>query len=157
MVIYCGMEKRTPAGQSMTDLILEIFRLNGSLLNAGNHIAKPFGLTSARWQVIGAIELADQPLTVAQIARRMGLSRQGVQRIVNDLKNLQMVVMKANIDHKRSPLVAISKKGKTVMAKMDQAQIAWVNQLSKGIGEQDIKQTYEVIQAIRDRTDSFEN
>ena len=43
------------------------------------------------------------------------------------------------------------------MAKIDQAQIAWVNQLSKGIGEQEIKQTYDVIQAIRDRTDSFEN
>ena len=78
------MKKRTPEGEALTLIILETFRLNGALLEAGNQLTKPFELTSARWQVMGPV--SEQPLTVAQIARRMGLARQGVQRIVNDLE-----------------------------------------------------------------------
>jgi hypothetical protein len=63
----------TKAGKAFTELILEIFQFNGRLLAAGDRLAKPLGLTSARWQVIGAIE--DRPLPVAQIARNMGLAR----------------------------------------------------------------------------------
>ena len=64
----------------MTGLVLEVFRLNGELLDAGNRLTKPFGLTSARWHVMGAIDLAGSPLTVAQIARRMGLALSDVRR-----------------------------------------------------------------------------
>jgi len=145
------MMKRTPSGKILTELILEAFRLNGALLDAGNRITKPLGLTSARWQVMGAIELAGQPLTVAQVARRMGLSRQGVQRIVNDLERLEMLELKSNIDHKRSPLVSISAKGKRVMAEVNKAQIAWVNKLAEGLGIRKVEQALKLIQSVSDR------
>ena len=95
----------------LTDIILEIFRLNGAMLNVGNELTKPFGLTSARWQIMGALVEANRSLTVPQIARRRGLSRQGVQRIVNDLKKLGLLVLEFNIDHKRAPLVSMSEEG----------------------------------------------
>ena len=152
-----AMIKRTRTGEALTDLILETFRLNGELLDAGNRITNPHGLTSARWQVMGAIDLVGQPLTVAQIARRMGLARQGVQRIVNDLEGLGMVVLEANIDHKRSPLVAISEQGSQVMLAIDKAQIAWVNQLSQGLSERQIKQALRVLHTIRERSEQHSN
>ena len=148
------MKKRTPNGHSLTAVILEVFRLNGALLDAGNEITKPYGLTSARWQVMGAIDLAGQPMTVAQIARRMGLSRQGVQRIVNDLMKIGLVKAKSNIDHKRSPLISISDEGEKAMQKVNQAQIVWVNQLSKGLKKQDINQSLELLETIRTRLES---
>ncbi len=146
------MRKRTSPGEALTDLILETFRVNGAMLEAGNRITKPHGLTSARWQVMGAIDLAGQPLTVAQIARRMGLARQGVQRIVNDLQELGMVVSKANLDHKRASLISITTQGNQAMAKIGKAQIAWVNQLSEGLSERQIKQTFETLRRIRERS-----
>ncbi len=145
------MKKRTPNGNSLTAVILETFRLNGVLIEAGNEITKPYGLTSARWQVIGAIDLVEQPMTVAQIARRMGLSRQGVQRIVNDLVKIGLVEPITNIDHKRSPLIAISNEGEKVMSKVNQAQIAWINELSKGLNKQKIDQTCELLATVRTR------
>jgi hypothetical protein len=66
------------AGSALTDLVLEVFRLNGRLLAAGDRMTRPSGQTSARWQVLGAIN--PEPRTVAQIARVMGLARQSVQR-----------------------------------------------------------------------------
>ena len=148
------MNKRTSKGNALTTVILEIFRLNGSLIEAGNKITKPYGLTSARWQVIGAIDLAGQPMTVAQIARRMGLSRQGVQRIVNDLMKTKLVKSIPNIDHKRSPLISISDKGEKIMIKVNRAQISWVNNLSNGLSKQDIDQTLELLQTVRTRLES---
>lgn len=147
------MIKRTPAGQALTDLILETFRLNGTMLEAGNRITKPQGLTSARWQVMGAIDLAGQPLTVAQIARRMGLARQGVQRIVNDLVDLGMVEFEANLDHKRAQLVSISAVGETALGKIGNAQATWVNQLAKGLGERQIKQALKTLKELRSRSE----
>ncbi|MCG8462594.1 MAG: MarR family transcriptional regulator [Holophagales bacterium] len=100
---------------------------------------------------MGAIDLAGQALTVAQIARRMGLARQGVQRIVNDLHKLGMIVLDDNIDHKRASLVSISEQGAKAMEKVGRAQIAWVNQLSDGLGERKLKQALRLLQAVRTR------
>ena len=151
------MKNRSPEGNSLTAVILEIFRLNGALLETGNKITKPHGLTSARWQVMGAIELAERPITVAQIARRMGLSRQGVRRIVKDLVNLGMVTSEFNVDHKRAPLIAISQKGEKTMLNVDRAQIAWVNLLSNGIEKENIDHSLELLQTIRKRCENNRN
>src|SRR5271156_3718865 len=74
----------TKAGKAFTELVLETFRFNGRLLLIGDRLARPVGLTSSRWQVLGAIE--EQPLSVAQIARNMGLARQNVQRLADALQ-----------------------------------------------------------------------
>ena len=145
------MSKRTPAGESLTEIILEIFRLNGSLLEVGNKITKPLNLTSARWQVMGAIEIANQPLTVAQIARRMGLTRQAVQRITNDLLKLRMVELSPNPDHKRSPLVSISTKGEKTMVDLNKSQAKWVSKLAEGISERELNKVFKMLQEIRNR------
>ena len=149
--------KRTDEGEALTDLILETFRLNGALLAAGNNLTKPMGMTSARWQVMGAIDEEGRPLTVAQIARRMGLSRQGVQRIVTDLVGLGMLVLKTNLDHKRSPLVEISESGAEVMGQIADAQAAWVNELASGLSERRIRGALKVLEAMRQQLEQGES
>ena len=75
-----------PASSALTDLILEVFQLNGRLLAAGDALVRDLGLTSARWQVLGAAAMSTVPLPVAYIARNMGQTRQSVQRIVTTWK-----------------------------------------------------------------------
>lgn len=149
------MKKRTPEGEALTELILETFRLNGAMLEAGNQLTKPLGLTSARWQVMGAIDLAGHSMTVAQIARRMGLARQGVQRIVNDLEELGILVLESNIDHKRAPLILISDEGQKAMEQINAAQITWINQLSDGLSERALQQALKVLQSVRERSEKL--
>ena len=62
----------------LNDLVLSIFWLNGFFLDAADRLTAGSGLTTARWQVLGAV--LHEPLTVAAIARDMGLARQSVQR-----------------------------------------------------------------------------
>ncbi len=149
------MTKYTTNGDALTELILEIFRINGEMLSAGNEITKPFGLTSARWQVLGAIELAGQPVTVSQIARRMGLARQGVQRITNDLEKLNLVASAPNIDHKRAPLFFLSDEGEKIMTKVNAAQAKWVNALSDGLSTKTLTQSRDLLQTIRERSENL--
>jgi len=47
--------RRTPGGDALTGLILDLFRLNSRLLIAGDRLVAPLGLTSARWQILGAV------------------------------------------------------------------------------------------------------
>ncbi len=151
------MPKRTPEADALTDLIIETFQLNGAMLEAGNRITKPHGLTSARWQVMGAIVAeAGGALTTAQIARRMGLARQGVQRIVNELERSGMIVLKDNIDHKRARLVTLSAGGAKALERVSAEQVTWANALAENVGERRLKQAVKVLRAIRERSEALE-
>ena len=77
---------RTPAGSALTDLVLDLFRLSSRKLVAGDRLVADLGLTSARWQILGAIVEAARPQPVAWLARDLGTNRQNVQRIVHDLE-----------------------------------------------------------------------
>ena len=104
----------------LTALTLAIFRTNGALIAAGDALTAPLGLSSARWQVMGAIALAGQPLTVAQIARNMGLTRQGVQRLIDELERQGIAGFEDNPHHKRAKLVRLTAAGETAYAEIMQ-------------------------------------
>ena len=70
--------KRTLEGAALTDLILDLFRLNSRMLASGDRLVDGLGLTSARWQILGTIVAADRPRPVAWIARDLGAARQNV-------------------------------------------------------------------------------
>jgi DNA-binding MarR family transcriptional regulator len=123
----------TPEAAAFTELVLALFRLNGQLLSAGDRLTKELGLTSARWQVLGAVDLAGRPLSVSQIARRMGLSRQSVQRIANDLEALEFVAFKSNPDHARAKLVVPTAKARTALSRIKVVQTEWSNALTAGM------------------------
>src|ERR1700683_1392607 len=101
----------TPKGAVATDLILAVFRLNGDLLRAGDELIADLNLTSARWQVLGAIGNSNEPQPVANIARDMGLTRQAVQRVANELESEGFVAYSTNPHHRRAKLVALTERG----------------------------------------------
>jgi DNA-binding MarR family transcriptional regulator len=148
--------QRSSKADAVTELILETFRLNGQLLEAGDRLTAPLGLTSARWQVLGAINNAGQPLTVAQIGRRMGLSRQSVQRVVNDLESSGFVGLKENPDHKRAKLVVLTPSCRKTLAKLDGIQAKWADELAEGLSQTAIRQAVKLMIEIRECSAAIE-
>jgi DNA-binding MarR family transcriptional regulator len=140
--------ERTLAGEAATKLILSTFRVNGLLLGAGDVVSADEGLTSARWQVLGAIALAERPLTVPQIARRMGLTRQSVHATVRRLAGDGLVELAPNVDHRRSPLVRLTELGSAKYEAIDARQAVWVNRLARGIGRSDIQTAWRVLDEL---------
>jgi DNA-binding MarR family transcriptional regulator len=141
--------KRTPAGEALTDLMLDLFRLNSLVLTAGDRLVARLGLTSARWQVLGAIVAAERPQPVAWLARDLGANRQNVQRIVNDLHKDGLVAFAANPHHRRAQLVILTGKGKRAFDAAMDLQAPWVNGLSAGLAVKDIETVHRVITALR--------
>jgi DNA-binding MarR family transcriptional regulator len=138
---------------AVTDLVLETFRLNGRLLVSGDALVADLGLTSARWQVLGAMALSPVPLSVAQIARNMGLTRQAVQRLVNEMQRDGLVRLAPNPHHQRAKLVVLSATGKTAFAAAMQRQSAWANDLAAGLGIKQIETAAATLRRIRQRLD----
>ncbi len=143
----------TKAGKTFTALVLKIFHINGRLLAAGDRLTKPLGLTSARWQVLGAIEARSLP--VAQIARNMGLARQNVQRLADILEKEGIVEYAPNPDHKRAKLVSLTDRGRRTMKELGHLQVTWANQTSSGVSLAEMQTALDVIHKLRSRLAAF--
>src|SRR5919108_292005 len=99
-------EGRTRGGRAATDMVLTTFRANGVFLAAGDRLVAKEAMTAARWQVLGAVALAERPLTVAQIARRMGLARQSVHATVRRLVGDGLLELAPNVVQSASAIRA---------------------------------------------------
>jgi DNA-binding MarR family transcriptional regulator len=133
----------TPAGEAFTNLVLIIFRLNGLLLGAGDHLAAPVGQTSARWQIMGCID--EEARSVAEVARIMGLARQSVQRIADLLVKDGLATYQENPDHKRAKLLKLNAKGLKALRTIEAAQYVWANELGATVGERDLTKVTKLL------------
>ena len=141
--------KRTPAGDVLTNLMLDLFRLNSLLLTAGDRVVAPLSLTSARWQILGAMVSAERSQPVAWIARDLGANRQNVQRIINDLHKDGLVVFEPNPHHRRAQLVVLTDKGRQAFHAAMELQTPWVNRLSEGLTVKELETMQRAITSLR--------
>lgn len=109
----------------MALLVADVFELAGLLRRSGEAVAGREGQTQARWQLLSVV--SSDALTVAQAARRLGVTRQGIQRVANDLVSAGLAEFRPNPDHRTSPLLAITDSGRSTLAAITQ-HAAVVNQ-----------------------------
>jgi len=64
-------------------LMADVYELAGLSRRTSEAIARELGQTVARWHVLSVLSAG--PCTVPATARRLGLTRQGVQRVADDL------------------------------------------------------------------------
>jgi DNA-binding MarR family transcriptional regulator len=120
---------------------------------AGDRLVAELGLTSARWEILGAIVAAERPQPVAWLARDLGANRQNVQRIINDLHKAARVAFEPNPHHRWAQLIILTDKGKQAFDDAMQLQAPWVNKLSEGLSVNDVEATRRVTLTLRQRVD----
>lgn len=140
----------------MTELILSLFRANNLIVTWGDRLVAPLGLTSARWQILGAIVAADHPQPVAWLARDLGGNRQNIQRIVNDLAKDGLVEFQPNPHHRRAHLVVLTKKGNEAFDAAMALYVPEANWLSDDLSIEDIRTACTVIATLRRRLEGNE-
>lgn len=140
------------------ELIFEIFRINDRLLTIGDATVKDLGLTSARWLVLGAIALSRTPTTVAQIARTMGLTRQGVQRLANDMAAAGLIDMQDNPSDRRARVVALTDAGREAYeAALERWRAEWTAQMEQILTTDEINETMRRLRRLRGLVQSRAN
>jgi DNA-binding MarR family transcriptional regulator len=137
---------RSPAGDALSALVVQVLRLGGLLTATGDALAKPSGQTSARWQVLAAAENA--PATVARIARMLGVTRQSVQRVADLLEHDGLTAYDDNPQDLRAKLVRLTPRGRSTLAAIQAAQCKWADELGAEIGELDLRRATRVLERI---------
>src|SRR5215469_977761 len=143
---------RTAPGEAFNDVLLLVLRLHGSFTAAGEALAKPAGQTLARWLVLD--QCRKEPATVSEIARRLRLARQSVQRIADLLAADGLCRYRDNPHHQRAKLLELTAAGRSALYTIDAAQHRWCDTLAANIGEPTLRRTAAALQRITDAVET---
>lgn len=140
------LDEQSLAGSALTDVILATFRLNGRLMEAAQGLAAEGELTAAWWQVIGGV--LDEPRTVADVARLMGMTRQGVQRVADLLVDRGLAEYRHNPAHRRAKLLACTEAGYWAVRQISVAQHPWADRIGDAVGVDELGAALPVMQRL---------
>ncbi|MEV6571932.1 MarR family winged helix-turn-helix transcriptional regulator [Streptomyces sp. NPDC051577] len=132
---------------------LGVFRLNGQLLSVSEELARPAGLTAARWQVLGAV--LREPLPVAGIARTMGITRQSVQRVADLLAEGGLAEYVPNPAHRRAKLLRPTEAGRAAIERITPGHAGLAARLAAELGESAFAETARVLERLAAALDTL--
>ncbi|MEU5094542.1 helix-turn-helix domain-containing protein [Streptomyces sp. NPDC020996] len=130
---------------------LGVFRLNGQFLAVAEELARPAGLTTAWWQVLGAV-LAE-PLPVSGIARAMGITRQSVQRVADLLVERGLAEYRPNPAHRRAKLLAPTEAGRAAVGRIGPGHAAFADRLAEAFGQADLADAVRALERLSEVLD----
>ncbi len=103
-----------------------LFEANRLLREVGERLASTAGQTHARRMVLQA---AEGGATVPDIARKLGLHRQGIQRITDELVAEGLGRYEENPRHRLSKLFVVTDQGTAVLSAIHRAHNKWVDSI----------------------------
>jgi DNA-binding MarR family transcriptional regulator len=137
---------RTAAGDALTDLIIAVFRLDGGLMGIAQQLAGAGGLTATEWRVLGGV--LDEPHSVAEIGRLMGMTRQGVQRVADELVHRGLAEYRPNPAHRRAKLLACTQAGYWAIRQIALVQRPWADRVAAKIGATELQEMLTTVRRI---------
>ena len=139
---------QTEISRLISETVVALFQANGKMLEWGDAFTAPYGLTSARWQILGAIALAGQKQAAPQIAGQMGVSRQGAQKQLNLLVEDGLIERLPNPSHQRSPHYHLTERGGAQFGRINQAWQAYATKIGEAFSVQDLETTLRTLNLI---------
>lgn len=118
------------------EALLRLFQAStkagAAMTGALDDLVADLGLSSARGQILDVLERS-QPRTVSQIARALGLSRQAVQRLADDLVDRGLAAYARNPEHARAHLLSMTDRGSAAHAEALRRKGLWLETLAEGL------------------------
>jgi len=119
-------------------LVADVLECAGALRRYGDALTRPLGQTEVRWAVMSV--LSGGARTVPQVARRLGVTRQSVQRVANLLAAEGLIESVRNPENARSPLFRLSERGEEVLAAITRAADPWLRRVGEELSFDDLRQ-----------------
>lgn len=143
-------ERSAPA--AFTLLVADVYELAGALRRRGDELAGHAGQSQARWQVLSVVSEGDW--TVPGAARRLGVTRQAVQRIVDALAVEGLISYEPNPGHQRSPHVRLTGDGRAALAAITDAATDWHATVTADLSADDLDLARRVLRTVLDAVGS---
>lgn len=131
-------------------LIDEILVLHPALVASRDDILRDLDLTSAKCRLLKTVIRSPVSLTVSDCARRMGLARQSVQRLADDLARQQFLRYEEGYD-RRASILTVTTSGRKACAAANPHTFDWLFLIARGIDEKTLRHIRGVLRTIRRR------
>jgi len=141
-----AVNERGPEADAFSALVVQVLQTAGALEAAGNDLARPAGQSTARWQVLAAVE--EQPATVAAVARVLALTRQSVQRVADALQADGLVRYIDNPAHQRAKLLELTNSGSQTLRAIQTRQAKWARRCAAGLDPAALEAARRTLQAV---------
>jgi len=122
--------------------------LHRSLTAVGEGLAREAGISHAGGTCLQ--QVADEPRTVAEIAARLGLARQGVQRVADLLVAEGLAAFADNPRHRRAKLLTPTPAGRRALGDLQDAHRRWVATAAHRLAPLDLPELTDRLRAVGD-------
>jgi DNA-binding MarR family transcriptional regulator len=140
--------KKTPASNALTDLIRAVLRMNATVQKSGTRLMRGTGMTNARWQTISELFALEKRVTVSELSRHMGLTRQSVQRLADDMARDGLVEFVENLGDARAMHLLLTEVGKVAYHDALEREWQWTNVVAEDFDAKQIADAVVLLEAI---------
>ena len=137
---------RNDTSECFTQFTRTLFAAHNMVLKHGDLVTGKYQQTSARWRILGNIELC--PLTVSQIARLTGYTRQSIQRLADELVGEGLAAYESASD-RRTKNVCITEKGRELLEKLAEYENEWVARISQHLSVEELTDLTQALEKVR--------
>jgi DNA-binding MarR family transcriptional regulator len=140
--------KKTPESNALTDLIRTVLRMNATVQKSGTRLMRGTGITNARWQTLSELFALEKRVTVSELARHMGLTRQAVQRLADDMARDGLVEFAENPGDARAMHLLLTEAGRAAYHDAQECEWQWTNAIAEDFDAEQIVRAVALLEAI---------
>jgi DNA-binding MarR family transcriptional regulator len=140
------MKPRARGRTVVGDLTRDVFEAAAAVRDVGERLARTAGQSLARWQLLYLLDA--QPRTVPSVARRLGLARQSIQRVADELVAERLVRTLPNPDHQRSPLHELTEDGRDALARINTHAATWHRKVLRALPAAELARGRRFLQRV---------
>jgi DNA-binding MarR family transcriptional regulator len=116
---------------------------------------RPSGQSLARWEVLD--RCSSGPTTVPGVARELRLTRQAVQRVVDELSADGLLAPEPNPAHRRSPLFAATAAGRALLEDLRRRAAGWYAHVGRELTTEEIDALRGLLAKLHHAADTFDS
>ena len=137
---------RNDISERFTQFTRALFAANNMVLKHGDLVTGKYQQTSARWRILGNIE--PEPLTVSQIAKLTGYTRQSIQRLADELVKEGLATYESTTDQ-RTKDVCITEKGRELLEQLANYENEWVARITQTLSVEELTELAQALEKVR--------
>lgn len=122
--------------------------MNTTVQKSGTRLMRGTGITNARWQALSELFALEKRVTVSELARHLGLTRQAVQRLADDMASDGLVEFVENSSDARAMHLLLTEAGRATYHSALEREWQWTNAIATDFDAEEIDRAVAIVEAI---------
>jgi len=122
--------------------------MNATVQKSGTRLMRGTGITNARWQTLSELFTLEKRVTVSELARYMGLTRQAVQRLADDMASDGLIEFAENPGDARAMHLLLTEAGRATYQDAVEREWQWANAIAEDFDAEQIARAVSLLEEI---------